>query len=81
MNVGGGIHCPCIHLVDGCHCHFLVTCCGGSIDSKMVGVGIVVDLSGVTNNFLFLFVFVVDEPATPFVVSCPDSTSFSRFVT
>jgi hypothetical protein len=47
----------------------------------MVGVGIVVDLSRVTNNFLFLFVFVVDEPATPYATSCTDSTSSSRFVT
>jgi hypothetical protein len=66
--------------MDGYHCHFLATYCGGSIDSEMVGVGIVADLSRVTNNFLFVFVFVAYDHATPFAASCIDSTSSSRFV-
>jgi hypothetical protein len=77
MNVGGGIHCPYIHPVGGCHCHCPTTC-GGSANSKMVGVGVgvILNLLGVTNNFLFLSIFVANEVAIPFVASYIDSTSW-----
>lgn len=66
-----------LHPPNGCcHCHYPATCCGGSTDLEMVGVGVVPNLSRVTNNFLFLFVFMAYELATHSTTSCTDSKSF-----
>jgi hypothetical protein len=58
-----------------CHCHYPATCCGGSTDLEMVGVGVGPNLSRVANNFLFLFVFMAYELATH-STTYTDSKSF-----
>jgi hypothetical protein len=79
-NSYGGVckSCYCIHPGGGCHCHYLVTSFGGLIEEEMFGVfgaKAIPPWLRICKNFLFLFVFVVDELAIAPTTSLSDSTS------
>ncbi len=78
INHGGGCkNFHCNHPVGGCH----VTFFGKSTEWKMFGAWVVLILSRVYNNFLFLPIFVANEPTITPSTSCIDTTSSSNFVT
>jgi hypothetical protein len=76
MNVGGGIHCPCIHPMGVAIAITLQHVVVDQLTWKWLGLGLYPNLSRVANNFLFLFVFMAYELAIHSTTFYTDSKSF-----